>query len=95
MVGIGFEASIMNRVCDTPIRIASEHRRGALYHHESLRTEVSRYGFVERSRVELTKRIIGRVGKIDDDEIEALGARVHPGKRVGVDDVNLGRGSAP
>jgi len=63
------------------------------HNHESLRAQVARDGAVERRGVKLAKRIVRGVRKINDDEIEAIGVRIHPWKRIGVDDVHA-RGKA-
>src|SRR5579864_4264155 len=48
-------------------------------------------GFVESSRIQLAQRVVCGIGKIDDDEIEAVGVGIDPRESVCVDDVNLRR----
>jgi len=41
---------------------------------------------------EFAERVTGGVGKIGDDEVEAIGISVEPTEGVGVDDVDARRG---
>src|SRR5258708_6628730 len=88
VVGISLQAGLLQRLRDAPERIAGEHRRGALNHYESLGAEVARNGAVEGGSVELAERIVRGIRKIDDDEIETVGVRIHPRKSIGVNDVH-------
>src|SRR3974390_481299 len=92
MIGIGLESSVLNSFCNAPIRVAREHWRGALYDHQSLCTEVPGHGFVKSGGIKLAQRVVRGVREIDYDEIEAVRVRLHPGKRVWVDDANFRRG---
>src|SRR5271163_4082031 len=52
---------------------------------------MARNGTIKRCRVELAKRVVRGIGKIDDDEIETVGVGIDPGEGVGVDDAKFGR----
>ncbi len=56
--------------------------------HQALHAEVARDGPVKRRGVEFSERIIRGVGKINHNEIETVSVRIHPGKRIGVDDMH-------
>jgi len=91
VIGICFEASLLERLRNAPERVASKHRRRALDNHETLRAEMARGGAIKRGGIELAERIIRGIGKIDDDEIKTVGVRIDPGESVGVDDMNARR----
>src|SRR5437867_3126128 len=91
VVWISLQPRLLQSLHDAPERIAREHRRGALDHHEPLRAEMARDGPVKRRGVEFSERIIRGVGKINHNEIETVSVRIHPGKGVGVDDAHAGR----
>src|SRR5271170_2312156 len=91
VIGICFEASLLERLRDTPEGVASEHGRSALHNHEALRAEMARGGAIKRGGIELAEGIIRGIGKIDDDEIKTVGVGIDPGEGVGVDDVNARR----
>src|SRR5580704_2097726 len=82
VIGIRFEAGLLERLRYAPERVAGEHRRGALNDHQALRAEMASGGAIERGGVELAERIIGGIGKIDNDEIETVGVRIDPWKSV-------------
>jgi len=79
---------LLQRLRNAPEGIAGEHRRRALYRHESLRAEMARDGTVKGGSVKLAERVIRGVWKIDDDEVEIIRVRIDPRECVGVDDVN-------
>src|SRR6185369_10503620 len=91
VIGISPESSVLDCLRNAPIGVACEHRRRALYDHQSLYAEMSGCGLVERGRVELAERVVRGIGKVDDNEIEAVGIRVYPREGVGIDDMNLVR----
>src|SRR6266436_2334747 len=88
VVWISLQPRLLQSLHDAPERIAREHRRGALDHHEPLRAEVARDGPVKRRGVKFSERIVRGIGKINHNEIETVSVRIHPGKRIGVDDVH-------
>ena len=51
-------------------------------------------GAVKGRGVKLAERVVRGIGKIDDDEVEAVGIRIDPGKRIGVDDMDARREQA-
>ena len=91
VIRIRLQAGLLERLRDAPERVAGEHRRSALDHHQPLRAEMASDGAIKRGGVELAERIVRGIGKIDDDEIETVGIRIDPGKSIGVDDVNARR----
>src|SRR5579864_213950 len=91
MVGIRLQAGLLDRLRDAPKRVAGKHRRGALHDHQALRAEMAGCRAIEGGGVKLAERIVGRVGKIDDDEIETVRVRIDPGKGISVDDMNARR----
>src|SRR5215467_2984898 len=45
-------------------------------------------GAIKRNRIKLAERIVGRVRKINDDEIKTVRVRIDPWKSIGIDDMH-------
>src|SRR5215471_6519780 len=84
VIGESLQASLMQGFRNAPERIAGKHRRRALYDEKALCAEVAGDSAIEGGGVELADGVVGGIGKVDDDEIEAVGIGVDPGEGIGV-----------
>src|SRR5438045_5079589 len=91
MVGIGFETRLLDGLRNAPKRLAGKHWRSALHHEHALLAEMMRQSGVENCGVELAQRVVSRVGKINDDEIENLLRGIEPQKCIRIDDMDFRR----
>jgi hypothetical protein len=67
-------------------------RRGGLHHDAAGFGDVLLEQAVEGRRVELAEAVVGRIGEVGDDEVEDLRRGFQPLQRIGVDDLQFGRG---
>ena len=90
-----FQPGLLQRFDNAPIGLPREKRRSTLDHYEPIRADMSRQQTIKSRRIQLAQRVIGRIRKIDDNEIEYVLIPIQPWKSVVVDDVNLGDFSEP
>src|SRR5215472_3398366 len=83
VIRVSLQSTLPDGFDNAPVRIASKHWRRALHDHEPLRAQVARGGSVKGGRIKFSERVIGGIGKIDNNKVEVFSVRVNPGKRVG------------
>src|SRR5262245_52951591 len=80
------EPGRFQRADDAPVGRARVQRGGALNADGRLRSQSLLQLAVEARRIELAQRIVGRIGKIDDSDIEQRTGFVQPNESILVND---------
>ena len=85
----GVEVCRFQRCHHRPVSVGREVRRGGLHDQVAAGREVARNKAVHRHGVEFAEREVGRVGQVDDDDIEGRNVFFQPLCGVGVDDAQF------
>ena len=85
----GVEVCRFQRCHHRPVSVGREVRRGGLHDQVAAGREVARNKAVHRHGVEFAEGEVGRVGQVDDDDVEGCSVLFQPLRCVGVDNAQL------
>lgn len=92
MIGRGIQLGRFEGGNDRPVGVGGEVGRGGLDDDFALRLKMAGDEAVHGDGVEFAQREVGRVGQVDDDDVEFFRRPFQPFGGIVVDDVHFGMG---